>query len=294
MSLNQNPFSVYDFLGYLIPGILFCSGLYLVNQNPCCISISLLSSITEIENYLLLFLVCYLIGHLLSFLSSVIIEKYSVWTLGYPSRYLFKKKKIRFWKSITDKYDKKHKIGSILRIISRFAIKTLISIIILPVTVHDLFIRHVLRLLDQYSRPFDEGLMIIVKNCSNQLLTTKYPKVVLNGSRNDDQDYFRVVYHYAIENAPNHVNKMQNYVALYGFIRTTTLIFVVLFWNSLIRYIWCGNISTYFWIPIVLSVISFVLYIDFNKFFRKFSVEAFMAAISSFSYCKQEQQGKKK
>lgn len=36
--------------------------------------------------------------------------------------------------------------------------------------------------------------------------------------------------YYAVENAPNHFSKMQNYVALYGFFRTLTPIAVLLFW----------------------------------------------------------------
>ena len=286
MTLNQNPFSVYDFLGYLIPGILFCFGLYIVNQNPADIGFSIFSSYTKIEDYLMPLIICYLVGHIISFLSSITIEKYSVWTLGYPSRYLFNKEKIRFWKSIIDKYEKDHIFGSAMRIFFRIIIKFLVSVIILPITLLDIFVRHCLRLFDQYSRPFDEALLNIVKECSNQLLTTKYPKVEINGSKKDDQDYFRVVYHYAIENAPNHINKMQNYVALYGFIRTTTLIFVCFFWNSLIKYIFHGYIIAYWWVPLTISIVSFILYIDFNKFFRKFSVEAFMAAITSYSYCK--------
>lgn len=288
MTLNQNPFSVYDFLGYLIPGIFFCFGIYIINQDPNNIDILFFSTAVDIENYLLLLLVCYLIGHLLSFLSSIIIEKYSVWTLGYPSRYLFKKEKEGFWNSVLVKYDKSHKIGSILRIFFRILIKTIVSIVILPITFFDFIVRHVFRLFDQYARPFDEGLLQIVKKCSNQLLIKKYPEAKVNKSNNSDNDYFRIVYHYAIENAPNHVQKMQNYVALYGFIRTTCLIFIILFWDSIITYIERQYINNFWYVPVIIALISFILYMDFNKFFRKFSVEAFMAAISSYCYDKKE------
>lgn len=282
MTLNQNPFSVYDFLGYLVPGMLCSIGIVFINQNPYLFSFLVFNKFENYTEGFVVLILCYLLGHLLSFLSSITIEKYSVWTLGYPSKYLFKQQKESFWKSIIKKYDKNHKYGSVLRIIFRIIIKTVISLIILPITVCDIIIRHVFRLLDQYSRPFDDDLITLVGKSLDDLLVKKFNAKEVCGSKEAEHDYFRIIYHYALEKANNHNHKMQNYVSLYGFTRTTCFIFVALFWYCIIAYYRNGYLLDYLHIPILIGLVSFILYIDFNKFYRKYSVEAVMAATISY------------
>jgi len=282
MSFNQNPFSVYDFLGYLIPGMLFCIGIYFIYQIPISAEVYDFNKFDNYQSSILLIIICYLLGHILSFLSTLTIEKYSVWTLGYPSTYLFKKNHLGFWRSIIDKYDSNHRIGSIIRIVMRVIMKILISLIILPVTLMDVLCRHLFRLYDQYARPFDNDLLCIVKTKIEKMLEKKYSNCNQECKNNDKQDLFRLVYHYSIENAPNHVSKMQNYVALYGFIRTTTFIFVIFFWNLGINLIIQKMyIDIVLWIPLTI-IVTFILYLDFNKFYRKFSMETYLAAITQF------------
>ena len=80
MNINQNPFSLYDFLGYFIPGALLLFMLSCIDWSQ-----SGLAYLTIIENKIggnnyLSFVICsYIVGHLTSFLSSVTIEKYSIW-----------------------------------------------------------------------------------------------------------------------------------------------------------------------------------------------------------------------
>lgn len=282
MTLNQNPFSVYDFLGYLVPGMLCAIGIVFINQNPYVFSFLVFSKFGNYTEGLVVLILCYLLGHLLSFLSSITIEKYSVWTLGYPSKYLFKQKKDNFWLSIVRKYEPEHKYGSIFRILFRIIIKTIISIAIFPITVLDIVVRHLFRLYDQYARPFDNDLISIVGKSLDELLSIKFKATKVCGTEEDEHDYFRIVYHYALEKAQNHNPKMQNYVSLYGFTRTTSFIFVSLFWYCL--FVYCRNcyLVDFWYIPMLIGLISFILYIDFNKFYRKYSVEAVMAATVSY------------
>jgi hypothetical protein len=91
-------------------------------------------------------------------------------------------------------------------------------------------------------------------------------------------DFFRFIYHYAVERAPNHLPKMQNYVAIYGFLRTITLISVFFFWGT----IWhIAQLECFHWafvgISVGVSFLSFIFYMSFIKFYRRFSLEAFMA-----------------
>jgi len=280
MNLTQNPFSVYDFLGYLIPGIFFTLGIYIIGLFPFEFQALSFDSISSYQNSIIIFITCYLIGHIISFISSKTIEKYSVWTLGFPSTYLFGKQKIGFLSSITSKYDKEHKLGSVARIIARLIMKFLISMIIFPITFWDIIIRHILRLHDQYARPLDADLLNIVESRMNSLIQYKYGQPISDQENNDKRDYFRIIYHHSITNATNHIPKIQNYVALYGFIRTTSFVFVCFFWTFFIKIVYLNTIKNYWWILFIISATTFILYLDFNKFYRKFSIEAIMAAIT--------------
>ena len=49
-----------------------------------------------LEIYVPFILVAYASGHVLSFLSSIFVEKYSIWSVGYPSKYLLGIKNKRY------------------------------------------------------------------------------------------------------------------------------------------------------------------------------------------------------
>lgn len=70
---------------------------------------------------------------------------------------------------------------------------------------------------------------------------------------------------------------MQNYVALYGFTRTICFTSITLLWVLLIQLLLFGYQGYMACYIIGLFVVSGVLYVDFNKLYRKFSLEALMA-----------------
>ncbi len=72
---------------------------------------------------------------------------------------------------------------------------------------------------------------------------------------------------------------MQNYVALYGFLRTIFLVFIIFTW-AFIFYASVSNINFSFHIALILIAFSFTSYISFlafMKFYRRFNLEALMA-----------------
>ena len=91
-------------------------------------------------------------------------------------------------------------------------------------------------------------------------------------------DSFRLLYHYAVEHTPNHCPKMQNYVAIYGFLRTTTFLLVATFW-VLTWHLFTINAGPLQKATIILFTVAVcnVSYAAFLKFYRRFSLEAFMA-----------------
>ncbi|WP_230612995.1 hypothetical protein [Vibrio cholerae] len=92
--MNQNPFSFYDFLGYMLPGALL---LYIVTfvfgVDDMVIELSLDDASNSTANQLLSFIPAvifsYLLGHVLALGSSALIEAFSHYSNGYPSEFLF-------------------------------------------------------------------------------------------------------------------------------------------------------------------------------------------------------------
>lgn len=93
MNFRPNPFSLYDFPGYFTPAALSAYALFLLEPHVAStmgLTFAGGASLTfeHIQLYVPFVLFASVLGHLLSYLSSEIVEKYSIWSLGYPSKYL--------------------------------------------------------------------------------------------------------------------------------------------------------------------------------------------------------------
>lgn len=277
----QNPFSIYDFLGYMIPGLYLILGITYIENFPNNFDIHLLLNLNTYTDVLLVVVMSYIVGHISSFISSISIEKYSVWTIGYPSKYLLNKERNGYFASTVTKYKKEKKrysgfkkVVPVVRLIVRLSIKLGIFCISLPISSFDLLTRKGLRLNDQYARPLDIDLQKCIRTRLNKFLKDKYD---IKGAKDQDHDFFRLIYHHALEYSTNHVPKLQNYVSLYGFTRTSTFSVIILFWYSFYRMLKHGTLKVYWYYLLLISVLAFILYLSFNKFFRKFTLEAIMA-----------------
>lgn len=280
MDLKQNPFSLYDFLGYFTPGAIFLYGLmaaYAHTQPDMSILVYITEKLSfkQPEIYIPFILAAYTIGHFLSFLSSITVERYSIWAFGYPSKYLLGLPHGGY-------YDIKKKRG-----IRKF-MRTLVAVLLTPIVVLDWLLGAKAGLRDLYAKELDPFLIATLKRKLEKLMVEHADiKEPSDYGKATDHDFFRYAYHYAVENAPNHLSKMQNYVALYGFLRTLTLLAVVVFWGL----IWHAVRNTFPALQItmllVLSIfVAYVLFMAFVKFYRRFSLEALMALAASYSPCR--------
>lgn len=266
VNLKQNPFSLYDFLGYLTPGAIFLYGLLFAfnHSGPFTSFISVINQylgFNKAEIYIPFILLAYTTGHFLSFLSSITIEQYSIWAFGYPSRYLIKLKP--------------PKIG--LHYI-------LLSILILPIFVCDA-IGNCIGMRSLYAKALEKPLVNVLKERLKHFI--KEHAGIKKPGKIDwaiKEGFFRYVYHYALENASNHLPKFQNYVALYGFMRTITLIAVIFYWGIVIH-VFKETLSYYY---LFLFLIPYFFFMSFSKLFRKFSVEVFMAFLVTYPIKKQK------
>lgn len=274
MGNNQNPFSLYDFLGYFTPGAVF---LYVgIAVSERFVQFNFHENIKgrgfhELETYVGLVILAYIIGLALSLLSSVFIEKFSIWRYGYPSKYLTSTSHHGYFKSTSDEPE----LISCPNVLARL----IVWVFLLPVSLLDWIFGDLLNRKSLYVGALDHVLNKIVWAKVGDLLTknsglSKPP----SGESWYRQDYFRFLYHYVLVNSEVHAPSLKNYVALYGFSRTMTFLFVVMFWGSFIllcKYHFQSNILLSVFVASI--PMSFIYYMNFNKFFRRYSLEDLMA-----------------
>lgn len=271
MDPKQNPFSFYDFLGYLIPGAVFLYGVLLIvghlSQSDTAIGfVTTKLSFDRAEIYIPFVLLAYIVGHFLNFISSITVERYSIWAHGYPSKYLL---------AIPSKgYLDVDENKGIRRVMRAF-----VFVALAPISILDWVLGAKGGMRDLYAKPLDKLLVEVLRRRIESLID-HHAQVTDRQSHGQAVrlDFFRYAYHYAIENAPNHVPKMQNYVAIYGFLRTITLISLMLFW-IIVWHVVTSGISCIFGV-LTISVVAtttYLLFMGFVKFYRRFSLEALMA-----------------
>ena len=270
MKIEQNPFSIYDFLGYLIPGMFFLYAcIFIYNGNYMDFSIDKKIDL-QFDQYLILIILSYIVGHILSYISSITVELFSIWSVGYPSRYLLNLPFPGFWRNI---FSNKNKIECGLKIVMVFAI--------FPVTITDFVIRKVFKIKKLLGKSADKFTICLIEEEIPKYLSKTFTinnnLLPLNKKEND---FFNIIYHYSLENCTAHASKMQNYVALYGFTRTICFSLIMIIWLIILNgFGGTFSINTTK-IIIILAVLSGILYLAFNKFYRKFSLESFMAFLS--------------
>lgn len=273
MELKQNPFSLYDFLGYFTPGaiLLYLAGYFgkvIWPSAPTFHEIATQAGLEKAEAYVPFVLFAYAIGHLLSFVSSVTIERYSIWAMGYPSKYLLGVSQAGYFHS------EKHPA-------LRAVIRSVVFVLILPISLMDLVLGRWFGMRDLYAKPLDDLLIKIIREKVYKLIT------VIGGVEDPAKhgkaygtDFFRFAYHYAVENAPHHLPKMQNYVALFGFLRNISLIVVLAFWPT--TYAVAKGLVA--WPALLaLTVVSYLCFMAFVKFYRRFCLEALMATAVTYN-----------
>ncbi|WXN25337.1 hypothetical protein WHU69_07815 [Escherichia coli] len=277
--MNQNPFSFYDFLGYLIPGGFFILLMYFCGLT---FNLDIVIDLTEllrgqsqifgILNYGSIVIISYIAGHFISITSAFFIEKYMNEELQYPSEYLFNKLSDDKKNVLTPSSDKQNED-------TKRKIKyCIIKVMLFPIIPWDYATQ---KLCYSQSLPFQ------LANTTWLMIKEGYEKKfriddkLLNIRTGLHDDFFRLAYHYVYEFSNQHQTKIQNYVALYGFCRNICLVFVITFWISFLTLIYRaieGGAVSYISISTLLSFFFvYVFYVGFVKFYRRYTLEVLMA-----------------
>lgn len=167
--MENKMFSFYDFLGYLIPGsfLMLMVGLIFNIEVSKSLELNLkniLKLVKELnmDKIFILIILMYVLGHILSFLSAITIERYSIWTLGYPSNYLLGYKKKAYFQIEKNK-------------LFRIPARILNFLFLLPITLLDLVLSHsCLKLSKIVSNSLDEELQCVIRKCICKNLQDKY------------------------------------------------------------------------------------------------------------------------
>ena len=111
--MKKNPFSIYDFMGYLFPGLFVLYVIYyfhsldwdfyqIANINNLGKAINRTGDKFNFEKSVLIIIIAYVIGHLISYTSSLTVEILSNRFFGYPSKYLLQEDRPKYselWKN---------------------------------------------------------------------------------------------------------------------------------------------------------------------------------------------------
>lgn len=262
--IKQNPFSLYDFLGYFIPGAtliylyMFFSSLDSSNYQINLIDFFKNDGI-KFEGFLFFIIISYAIGHLVNYLSSVLVERYANWMYDYPSKFLLKIQKEFSFKTITLK-------------------RILIFLSILPVAIFDLLFGQLFQFKNIYVQHLDDFLIHCIKIKGNKIINNLIPYE--EGSEVPKEigkfDFFRILQHYAFETTQNHQSKLINYVVLYGFLRSLTFICVLIFWFLIYEVIFIENSGIEIYYILIIGLCSYAFFMAFMKFYRRYTLEALM------------------
>lgn len=295
--MKQNPFSLYDFLGYLIPGSTFIFAYLIIeqwNNNKSDFTLEKVLSTfskTEFQNIFFFIIIAYSLGHLLSFISSITIEKYGNWNYGYPSKTVIGYIKNSYWvrenepEEENDNFLYEVENNAKKRNMKNFG-RVFLRLFILPLFIIEYFFGEKLKFKNFYSKGLDEYLMNCIKSNAIALLNSLKISEVDDITESDlkNIDFNRIVHHYAFENSKEHQFRMVNYVALYGFLRNLVLTFVLAFWFYFVVSIKTfGLEKSVDWKMVIINLLimffSYVSFMAYMKFYRRYTLEGLMLIV---------------
>jgi len=274
---NKTPFSLSDFLGYLIPGSLFLYSMLIIDflkksDIKDITQITKEFSILDYGGIFMFIVISYLIGHILSFISAMTIEKYANWKYDYPSKFLIGIQRNRL-------------IIKGMKWYSYFW-RFIIMVSILPIVILDFILGDFFKFKNFYIKHLDEMLTSIITFKANLLFeklginNIDSEKDPIEGSWNSS-DFFRIISHYVYENSNNnHQSIMKNNMALYGFLRNISLLFNLITWYFFLHILIFFEFS-FFHLEIlfILISLSYISFMAFIKFYRKYTLQAFMLLV---------------
>ena len=297
--MNKNPFSIYDFMGYLFPGMMcyiiiaycFRMGLdmaEITNMDNLRNLVKESQMEFNLEKSVVIIVIGYILGHIVSYLSSVTIELFSQKVFGYPSEYLLKRGRCKNWWEMLRAFfaseaHSSNRFWTWVKTVLRFVMKVFIALLLFPISFSTFTFAYFFDINGWIVRPLDDYLKNTLKVKEFRLanrLGINHPDV------NQECDYHRIVMHYVYLNIPNSQRKTDNYIALYGFLRSISFVFSATFFAFGTYALTTIDVSAPFDkdLMVVLSLfftLSYICFLGFVKFYRRFTLENYMAMLTA-------------
>lgn len=297
--MSKNPFSIYDFMGYLFPGMMcYIIIAYCFRMGLDISEISNFDNLRKLvkdsqmefnlEKSVIIIVIAYILGHIMSYLSSVTIELFARKVFGYPSEYLLERERSRnWWKMLkaffASKAHSSNKKWALIKTTLRFIMKVFIALLLFPISFSTFTFAYFFDINGWIVRPLDDYLKNTLKVKEYRLanrLGINHPDV------NQECDYHRIVMHYVYLNIPNSQRKTDNYVALYGFLRSISFVFCTTFFVIGTYAMTTINCSETFDKDLLLTLflfftLSYICFLGFVKFYRRFTLENYMAMLTA-------------
>ncbi len=292
-SVKQNPFSLYDFIGYLIPGILFWGMIFYIDlvfltKTPIMDFFGINDLIKNKNNiqyfaflYPFVLSILYLTGHFFGLLANITIEQFGrVINLGKASGYLIT--------DITPHTSFTAYAGLTLTWNPiKFIINNLLWLLILiPETIFVYLICIVPKeknnLIEAFYKKENLYMPEFSKKKIKKLIEIHFEETFdENKITHTCNKYFHYIYHYVLENTGQHIIKIHNYVALYGLLRNTLMVSLLISIFILFSYFFVSPYKFDIFIFFILLLISnFILFYGYIKFERRYNEEVIFALSS--------------
>lgn len=294
--MSKNPFSLYDFMGYLFPGLFFIIIMvYVCHEDFDVANIFRLKALVDaigigkptfdLDKSILIIILGYVTGHFVSYASSLTIESFANNTFGYPSEYLLHGNNLTWWNMLS-KYFQCRANSSIpllkrIKVFCKFLLKILVFIFLFPISIMVFTIGWLVDVNAYITRPIDGYLKTSILKKQYELaqkLDIQYADV------NIKCDYHRLVMHYVYINVPECQRKVDNYISLYGFLRAITFVFCICFDCCLLYAIkgidFQASINWRLIIELVILYSMCILsFLGFVKFYRRQTLENLMTLL---------------
>lgn len=282
-------------MGYLFPGVVVLLlylafsqiGFDIVQLRKISLSTNPeLSGKFDLEKSFILIVLCYILGHIVAYLSSITVEFATNKIFGYPSKYLLKEKRL-IWKNMFFNYFATEGTSSIalwrrVKLVMKLILKIVVFVLLFPVLFSIFTIGYVFdingfitRSLDPYLRETIIGKEYLLA----KMLNIKHPDV------NEECDYHRIILHYVYLNIDNSQRKTDNYIALYGFLRSICLLSSMTFLFVIVLSLKTIDLTApldWYVIGVLgfLYFVSYLTFLGFVKFYRRYTLENLMALLT--------------
>ncbi len=255
----------------------------ILNVNQWVDLLSKLKNSFSLESSFLIIVPSYIIGHVISYISSVFVEDFSNKVYGYPSKYLLEEDRY-VYKDLWKRYFRteaksENKYMRRIKILLRFFLKIVVFLLLTPISMPVYTFGYLLDINHFITRPLDARMKRIIKD----KILSLYRHLQIKGGE-DVEDFHRIVMHYANINVSNSHSKVNNYIALYGFLRCMSFLSCLFFDVVLYKILWSIDVSAPIdWLAIVMMIIAFtiayVFFLAFIKFYRRTTLEDFMTLV---------------